>query len=417
MVIRKSRIRQVSAFNLGVCLTLYFPLLPPIKVVDVAVLLTFLVYAGNLQKPTKPMIFLVLSVLVVFIATYMESLREGHLTNDVITTGISSIIALMAFIIVASMRSKDLEGFVSGFVASVVVVSGVSMLSVWGVIPEVFPQYSSVYGVKSIGGMPDVNRFGFVLVAALCLLLPAAVLLRNLLTLWAAGLITVISIILLGQRSAIFFTSITLFVAFFLFSVGKWRDNGVWIYSSNKLAGLLVMILGVVSIATFLPTKQIDSFLPEEFSSAFIKFLDRGVFLTEDPRVDKARAGFEVFLDHPLIGHGFNGFSQHAGAGSSHNYFIEILVNGGILGSFFFLNFLVLVGIQIFKSVVRVNNQLNNWVIMGGFLLYFSLVGYGLVLNIHYLVTAYALFGLLANKGFITCNKISKPLYGSQPSG
>lgn len=399
MTIRVSQIKLLVAFSFGFCLTLYFPVIPPIKVVDIACLLSFFVFVRSLQKPTILVVFLVLSILVVFFSTSIHILRDGLLTNEVILAALSSVIALIAFLTLVSMRRIELEAFIAGFLVSIVLICTINLLSAWGLIPEILPQYISGYGERSIGGMPDPNRFGFVLVVSLCFLFPLALLRKKPLIPWISVFIVTASIAALGQRSAIIVGFMVFCLAVFLFAMGRWEKNSVFQFTSNRLGAVMILGVSCFCIITLLPITQVGGSVFESIPISQ-KFHDRGILLTEDVRAEKMEAGFRTFFDRPLIGHGFDGYRLYAGAGTSHNYYIEKMVNGGATATFFLLGFLILIGVQFYRTMYLGNDFLKNWVVGGGALTFVAIFVYGLVLNIHYLVAAYALLGLIANKSF-----------------
>lgn len=394
-----SQIKKLVAFTFGFCLTLYFPVAPPIKVVDVFCLLSFFVFLRSIQKPTISVVFLTLSILVVFFSTIINAFRTGLLTNEIILAALSSVIALIAFLTLVSMRRIELEAFIAGFLVSIILICTINLLGAWGLIPEILPQYNSRYGERSIGGMPDPNRFGFVLVVSLCFLLPLALLRKKPLIPWISVFIVTVSIVALGQRSAIIVGFIVFCLAVFLFAMGRWGKNSVFQFTSNRLGAVMILGIFCFCIIALLPIPQVGGSVFESIPISQ-KVHDRGISLTEDVRAEKMEAGFRTFFNRPLIGHGFDGYRLYAGAGTSHNYYIEKMVNGGAAATFFLLGFLVLIGVQFYRTMYLGNYFLKNWVVGGGALTFVAIFVYGSVLNIHYLVAAYALLGLIANKGF-----------------
>lgn len=394
-----SRAKKFAAFSFGFGLILYFPVFPPIKVVDIACLLAFFVFANSLKKPTRSMAFLIFSVLAIFFSTLINAFSDGLLTNDVILSGLSSVIALIAFLIVASMGRFELEAFIAGFLVSIVSICAINLMGAWGVIPQIVPQYHSVYGESSIGGMPDPSRYGFVLVIAVCFLLPIALLRKKRLLIWPSFFVVALTIIEVGQRSALIIALMVICLALAVVTLGKLGPNSKLTFRSNRLAALLITAVFTTSAIALLPVVQIGAPFFETIPISQ-KFLDRGVLLTQDVRAEKASSGFMAFAERPLIGHGFDGYRREAGAGTSHNFYIEVLVNGGAVATTLFLGFLILSGRQFYRSMRLGNYAMENWVVGGGVLTLIALSIYGLVINIHYLVAAYAVLGLIANKNF-----------------
>lgn len=397
--IPKSNVRRGTAFYFGFCLTLYFPVFPPVKVVDIACVIAFIVFVAGLKKPTMPVFLFGVSISAVFIATAIPSAQGDMVIGETIEAALGASIALVAFFIAFSMRADEVEALILGFVVSVVAFAVIGSLGRFGVIPQILPQHVSSFGERSIGGMPDPNRFGFVLVIGLSFLLAALSSCKPRGRLILALVFVCLAIINLTQRSALLLAAAVLVLGFMLFLTGTPASNSRWSPILIRACWLILISWIGAMLLIFWPLGDLLEW--EVFNIPVVdKFIEKGMSYTEDIRAIKLRAGLDAFGERPVLGYGFGGYRTYAEAGTSHNSFIETLVNGGLVGLLSFVSAILICGRNLYKSWHSRVSQCNKWVIGGCLISYVAMVLYGFVLNYQYLLVAYAFLGLFANPIF-----------------
>lgn len=158
----------------------------------------------------------------------------------------------------------------------------------------------------------------------------------------------------LFYRQRLFYIFLVLFILI-LFCTGSRRGLftmfiGIaciyYYYSSIKKINLIKFFFSVAcAIIVFVSLLQLEVFssMNERFTNLVAGLSDK----TEMTDSDKIRflmiqKGFEMFLEKPILGHGANAFKYKAGFGIySHNNYIELLTNYGIIGFTLFYGFML----------------------------------------------------------------------------
>ncbi len=113
----------------------------------------------------------------------------------------------------------------------------------------------------------------------------------------------------------------------------------MFLYSKHKLIGIAIAALAAVALYfAIMKIEPLYNVLGERLENLIEGLFGEGT--TEgsfNTRGEMIKLGFEWFLERPLLGYGMNNFSvlyeQATGASMyAHNNFVEILVNGGLVG-------------------------------------------------------------------------------------
>jgi O-antigen ligase len=173
--------------------------------------------------------------------------------------------------------------------------------------------------------------------------------------------------LLTGERNALLIIIISLFFIFFF---------------KKKIINFFLFLLFLL-ILIFFSAQKIDS-----IDDRFVKFYDSWSStskqesitnkLMESPWSYHYRAAIELFLEKPILGHGPKSFrikcedtnidkktkeqsqlyhNHRACATHPHNYFLEFLSEQGIVGGVFFVGFIYLVFINIYKECKNIKNK------------------------------------------------------------
>ena len=165
--------------------------------------------------------------------------------------------------------------------------------------------------------------------------------------------------VIYGSRGAIVIYAAYLVLAFLLFI----KDLGLKeIIKFNVLFLVFTVIVSFAYIKidnfilenTYLGEKREETMLEgEESPSRSIEMISEGEFTNSNGRLNIWDMGLEAFSDKPIFGYGVFGDRPYVGKyvkwGYSHNIFVEILANFGLVGFTIFIAFLVMVFITIFK--------------------------------------------------------------------
>lgn len=142
--------------------------------------------------------------------------------------------------------------------------------------------------------------------------------------------IMIVGCLLTGSRGALLVIGISFFIA-----IAFMKKMGLKIKLS--ISTILIIVIGYVVFTNYFPSQSID----------------RITTFSGDPRFELWDAAFHVFRKYPLFGGGMESasmFSILLAGNYSHNVYIDIVVNFGIVGSILFLLFLKL-------NILRVKKQ------------------------------------------------------------
>ncbi len=111
--------------------------------------------------------------------------------------------------------------------------------------------------------------------------------------------------------------------------------------ANSKLIGLNLIILAllVYLLFTYFTTLLEGTYLLERFNR--VDSLNQ--YYENDSRGKLFQKGLELFLEYPILGVGLGQFSGYIDAAYTHNDLAEILSNGGIIGTFLYFSFLIII--------------------------------------------------------------------------
>jgi len=89
-------------------------------------------------------------------------------------------------------------------------------------------------------------------------------------------------------------------------------------------------------------------------------------------RLELAKIGWQLFLEHPWLGVGNGQFAVHSGGLVAHNLFVEVFAEGGVLLGGVFLLLVAL----LLRSIVRVASTAPQWAAVSLLTILLSLTGY-----------------------------------------
>jgi len=118
---------------------------------------------------------------------------------------------------------------------------------------------------------------------------------------------------------------------FLCFPLALTYSRGAWValsfamlfYAVKKDRRILFVLAGVLAAAVF--------FAPDSLSSRMQEIFDLKD-ITIQTRFDAWKEGWDLFLKKPLLGHGLKSYSLILGQGYTHNCYLQILVEMGIVG-------------------------------------------------------------------------------------
>lgn len=201
-------------------------------------------------------------------------------------------------------------------------------------------------GVDLLGPLWNANDVGMKLCAGFALALyfgfeRKEIALR--LCFWAIGLLFAVISFYTGSRKAVLM--LIGIVALFMFCYSKHKIVAIMI----TLVSAIVIYLAVMNIESLYNVlgKRLESLIANLFEDD----ASEGSF---DTRAEMIKLGWNAFLERPIFGYGMSNFSvlweQAAGwATYSHNNFIEILVNGGLVGFILYYFIYGYIFVKLFK--------------------------------------------------------------------
>lgn len=123
----------------------------------------------------------------------------------------------------------------------------------------------------------------------------------------------------------------------------------------NKKFGKTIIYISIISLCIFLILKlPIFSVINERMQSIFNLFDNSGkIDSSTIKRQSFIQEGWNLFINKPFIGYGLNSFTYISQYTYSHNNYIEMLVNGGIIGFLLYYILVVIPTIRLFKSTLE----------------------------------------------------------------
>lgn len=383
-------------FWFGFFIIFYVAVVGPVKVVDVFGVL-FILYAFH-----KGVVFSLefcLLLLVVMVLLGSTLLAPSHVVDmaGVLVLFLNSFFSVLVFVCVSSLKTIDIRLFLRGFIISFLLVGVLSLLGLITAGSVGFSPYLSVTGFSIIGTMPDPSRFGLA-VTVFILLVYTRWMFEKKSYFWAFSLVLGFFFLMAnGQRAAFLFSSIGLIlgVGLSLFYFVK------QVVSTGRLNRKYILAAGVfLALLLALDMSDFGSIATTEHR-VLKKLESSGSSYFEDPRYMKFLSGVELLSQGPFIGFGFDAYNRLSGAGTSHNSYIEIAVAGGIVALGLYLIFLLCVVCRCFHSLRQawgIDKCFEfKWLAVFRFSLTCVFFLYFFVINIQFMVFAYAFLGLCSN--------------------
>ena len=137
----------------------------------------------------------------------------------------------------------------------------------------------------------------------------------------------------------------------------------MFLYSKHKLVGLGIAVVSVIALYfAIMKIEPLYNVLGERLEAMIEGFFGEGT--TEgsfNTRGEMIKLGLEWFLERPLLGYGMNNFSalyeQATGVSMyAHNNFVEILVNGGLVGFILYYFIYGYIFVKLFKPAILNRN-------------------------------------------------------------
>lgn len=160
------------------------------------------------------------------------------------------------------------------------------------------------------------------------------------------SVLAAIAIIMTGSRKSLIILFIV--VLFYLFN-----------YLSNaKLGTKIIVIILIVAFGSFIINLLADYFfsfsIADRFSSSFSS-------ATDEVRIEMYKNGINAFLHNPIFGYGYEGYRfYYGGITYSHSNIIEVLVNGGIIGSVLYWSAFVRILIKLINMRKKIKQMSND---------------------------------------------------------
>lgn len=373
------------AFFLGVTSILYIDVVGPLKVVDVGLICATIFFLPRLIKINQQTALLLVLLFIGWLNASLNPYLGLNVQNEVIITGVRMIAAILMFAVVSKLSSKELKAFATGIVVSGAVVAVLSVIPYFFTsFPNTMQTYQSRWGISLVGTMPDPNRFALVMASCFCLYFWRVFNSRHIVIDVAVLVLFGLAIFMTASRGAIVsLAAATIFTITILNLKYIRRLMIAYVVVSLILAGLYFLQ----------NSTQFDEF------GAQSKFYAK--LLTDDGRLDKVQAGVDLWQQYPIIGIGFAGYTLYAFQGSSHNSYIEILTSFGLVGIIVFFALLLSISRGLYLSYCQLRATNHITFDHARFLLFAYLLAHISVLNIHYMIFAYGLLGLAANRASI----------------
>ncbi|MFB5662689.1 O-antigen ligase family protein [Alteribacillus sp. HJP-4] len=141
-----------------------------------------------------------------------------------------------------------------------------------------------------------------------------------------------IGIILVGSRGGIVGAAVTLTCVALITLIFKWKNKGVYKFSIKKLS--IVIVSSLLILTTLEQIKRVFLNRMVETTFAQDKIYTAGRDIIYDNSIN-------MISKNPLWGYGLNGYSIETGENYPHNLLLELMIDTGLPGFFFFIFLLI----------------------------------------------------------------------------
>jgi O-antigen ligase len=380
--------RNLASWILGFSLVLYLPIVGSIKVVDIVVLIVSLILIKKSIFRKKSTWALSFFVIIIASSTFVNAFAHNYLWNDVLISLGGLILSFIGFLAGISLTSRELVSFCKGYLLSVLIITALSLLSRFQILPFNYLLYGSTSGSFITGTMTDPNRYGYALNIGLIFLLYSSHFYKNLdkysLLRYLLIAFLVIGVLFTGSRSSLV---ISLFVIITFLIIELFTKK----YSVKSILKSPFYII-LISLVFFF----IVSYIIPKYGMLFDIFnkLDKaGINYENDPRYQILTKLISLFENQFIIGYGVDGFKYMEGL-TSHNSYGEVLISSGIIG-FIFYFYILYRNVSLLLFTKAKNKLIENIFIFKKIsLLFFGMtLIYMMSLNLHFLLLFYVLLG------------------------
>lgn len=382
--------RNFMPFLIGISSFIYVSVFGPVKVVDIVCVVAILKYFPRIFDINKQNFFLILSFLLIFFVSFFDVVGGNNFEFvTLFKNSLSAILALLVFIIVSKMTNQELIHLIYGLLLIAFIQSIFMILIQLKIIPELGMIYHSVMGDAFIGTAPDPSRAGLFFSCAFSFSLSLFYLYKRNIFLVLCFLFFYV-VIMSNSRQYFGISIIILFFYLFLYIKNNFKDTSRLVLIFFKFFPLVLIVIISYNILGY-------DFIKLENLDIYNKFSQKGINYEHTARYFKMIYGLQHAFEYPF-GIGIDGYNV-LGFGSSHNSYIELLVNGGFLSLFFFIIYFIFVFLynlypflnKIFfydKNLLLIFFQYN--------IFFIFLIGMFFT-QIHYLLFSYIMFGIITH--------------------
>ncbi|MBM6653401.1 O-antigen ligase family protein [Faecalitalea cylindroides] len=281
-------------------------------------------------------------ILIMWVIYYFSSLIWGANTDFAQAKMYINTIISMSILFVLLTSSTFSEKFISYFI---------KLYYLFSVILGIVSLFSFTYigaGTRRVallfGNYIDPNNQVALLAVGTAIALNQLFFLKNnkrKILDFMALIINAIGILLTGSRSGIIIIAAQILISFFLL----WRYSNKKTFFCKWIVIILLVIVGLILIFRFLPTEIIDRL----FGIGDLKFTDG------TDREIRWLTGLHIWEQHPLFGNGWGTFE-------SHNTFLTILIDIGVIGFCLLLAMIL----NIMKKLIKNKNTLGIYLLLTG---------------------------------------------------
>lgn len=379
---------NLASWILGFSLVLYLPIVGSIKVVDIVVLIVSIILIKKSVFRKKSTLALSFFVIIIASSTFVNAFAHNYLLNDVLFSLVGLILSFIGFLAGISLTTRELVSFCKGYLISVLIITPLSILSFFQILPFNYLLYGSTMGSFITGTMPDPNRFGYALNIGLIFLLFSSHFYKNLdkyyLVRYFVISFLVVGILFTGSRSSlvISFLIIITFLIIELFT----KKYSVKSILKSPFYIILISLVFFFIVSYIIPKYGM-------FFDIFNKLDKAGINYENDPRYQILTKLFSLFENQFIFGYGVDGFKYMQGL-TSHNSYGEVLISSGIIG-FIFYFYILYRNVSLLLFTKERNKLIENIFIFKKISLFFfgiTLI-YMMSLNLHFLLLFYVLLG------------------------
>lgn len=172
-----------------------------------------------------------------------------------------------------------------------------------------------------------------------------------------------VALLLTGKRAHFLFVLCATFVALFFYTSNEKNR-----FAKYFLVGALVIFTGVIAFYTI-----------PSVNNLFLRFSNLSEDVSVLKRYELWGAAIKAFKEHPIFGNGWASFPNSIGErvgynGYTHNVYLELLCEVGVVGTVIFVIFFVICLIKTVLNINRIIHQKERISIEDQFLLMFSLI-------------------------------------------